>query len=179
VTAAAAPRGWIHVASLLGSQRAPSAAEAEAIDLVHDLWRNWRDGMPLHEVRQHSTGRERWTAARFTPPAHALFRPLHEMLDALIRTDATDPAGMQYQTRYGTFSELDFRVTRARLTRGDDGRIRVVFPIRYPWVRKPDPEHGDGGEADAPVYAETAEDRMRIANQAHIRTDAPRRPVFS
>lgn len=175
----AAPRGWVRAGLPGGSRRAPSAKEAESIDLVHDLCRNWRDGMPLTEVRRFSTGRERWTATRFTPPAHALFRPLHEMLDALIRTDATDPAGMQYQTRYGTFNELDFRAVRARLTRGDDGRIRVVFPIRYPWRRKPEPEHGDPGDTAAPVYAETAEDRMRIANQAHIRTDAPRRPVFA
>lgn len=156
-------RGWVSATEAIVSDRAPRPAEVETIDRVHDLCREWQKGLPVNDVRQLCTGMERWTAVRFTPRQHIMFRPLHMMLDALIRTDVTDKNGMQYQTRYGTFSELELRHVRARITRPPDGLIQILFPIQYPWRRRPDTESNDAGDLGEPLYAEGHDERMEMA----------------
>lgn len=84
------------------------------------------------------------------------------MLDALIATDDRSEYGHHYQTPHGTFSEAEFREAGVRMSRAPDGRLRFLFPVLWPWRRKPDPETGDPGERGEPVYGETAEDRHRI-----------------
>lgn len=170
-TTDAPPRDWTRAADTLVSRRAPSADEVETVERVHQLCRDWQRGLDLATVRTECAGGDRWTAARFTPPTHVMFRPLMAMLAALIATDVTDTTGMQYQTRQGTFSELDLRATGARITRTAAGLLRILWPVAYPWRRRPDPAHNDPGEAGDPVYADTAEERTRIANQTHIHHD--------
>ncbi|HXG72812.1 MAG TPA: hypothetical protein VNJ04_19630 [Gemmatimonadaceae bacterium] len=155
------------IAEVLVSQRAPTPDENSAIDLVHDLCRNWQSGMPLTQVRQHSTGKERWTATRFTPPPHTMFTPLHAMLKVLVDTDMTDRNGKQYQTRYGTFNAIELRHVNARITETAEGLTKILFPILYPWRRRPDPEGNDEGEAGEPVYAHGHDERMEMARREY------------
>ncbi len=169
----------IAATDVLVSDRGPIGDEHEMIERVHELCRGWRSGMPLAEVRLHSTGADRWTATRFTPPQHTMFDPLMAMLDALVRTDVTDAHGMQYQTPHGTFSEADLTSAQARITRTVDGRLRILFPIRVPWHRRPDPERGDEGERGDPVYAETLDARREIANWRDADSVPERRKEFA
>lgn len=169
----------IAATEVLVSQRGPIGGEQEVISRVHELCRGWRSGMPLAEVRRHSTGAERWTATRFTPSGHTMFGPLMAMLDALIRTDVTDAHGRQYQTRHGTLSEAELTGARARMRRMEDGVIRIDFPVQYPWLRRPDGEVGDAGEAGEPVYAEGYEARLASASQRESVVHQPRRKAFT
>lgn len=169
----------IAATDVLVSDRGPIGDEHEVIERVHELCRGWRSGMPLAEVRRHSTGADRWTATRFTPPQHTMFPGLMAMLDALVRTDVTDAYGMQYQTPHGTFSEADLRSAVARITRTVDGRLRILFPIRVPWLRRPDLERGGDGERGDPVYADTYDDRWESANRGDVVAHPPRRKEFS
>src|SRR3546814_6812282 len=91
-----------------------------------------------------------------------------ELLDALIATDMTSEYGAQYQTPQGTFSQADLTAAEARVTKTTDGRLRILFPILWPWRRRPDPDKNDPGLRDDPVYAETWDERNRIANTRKI-----------
>ncbi len=169
-------RPWVPAKEAVATARAPNPDEEATIDLVHELFREWgADRLPLHEVRRLSTAYERFIATRFTPPAAAMFRPLMRLLDALIASDPTDSHGYQYQTKHGTFSEAELRAAKVEMTRTDDGRIRLLFPIRYPWAVKPDPKRGDPGIPDAPIYARTAEERWDWANRPADVPTTPRR----
>ena len=153
---------WQPATSLLVSDRQPTAAERETIAAVHELVRDWQFGLPIDQVRQLCSARDRWTATRFTQTVDRRFAPLMAMLDALIATDQSSEYGHHYQTPQGTFSEAEFRDAGARMIREPDGRLRFLFPALWPWRRKPDPETGDPGERGEPIYGETADDRHRI-----------------
>ena len=66
-------------------KRQPTPNEEEAIKDVYDLAINFKDGLiTLDEVRAATSGKQRFLATTFTPPDHAMFKPLMSMLDALI-----------------------------------------------------------------------------------------------
>jgi hypothetical protein len=161
---------WTPAYRLLASDRTPTRDEVAIRDDAMRLVVAWEQGLAIDEVRTLCSARDRWIATRFSigsPMAPRLMR----MLDALIATDTTSPHGYHYQTRQGMFSSAELTNAGASITRRTDGRIRLLFPVLWPWRRKPDPETGDPGERGEPVYGETADDRHRILG---IR-QAPRR----
>lgn len=166
--------GWAPAHTMLLGERTPSVAEEQTVAEVHELVRAWRAGLSIENVRQVCSGHDRWTAVRFTATQHTMWDPLMAMLDALIASDTSSEHGRMYQTPQGTFSEAELTHREARITKTTDGRLRILFPHTHPWRVKPDPERGIEGVRDAPRYAETYDERYRIANEKHV-AKAPRR----
>lgn len=132
-------------------QRAPTPEEDEVIQQVRALAVEWDAGrLPLSQCRQHSTGSKRWLTTRFTPPDDPSFGPLMRMLDALIATAQTDEGNL-IKTSHGYLSQKDLVGAESKIER-EDGRERLVLPVRYPWIRKPDPEKGTEGIRGPAVY---------------------------
>lgn len=129
----------------------PTPKQREAIEQVRKMANELatlpvqRRSFYLSEIRTHTSGRQRWLATRHTPPGHEAFGPLMAMLDALIADQDT------IQTKHGCFTEEDIRLAEAAIVR-EDGKSMVLFPIRYPWKRKPDPDKGDAGERLDAIY---------------------------
>jgi len=138
------------------AQKEPTPKQREAIDHVLKMARELatlpiqRRSFYLSEIRTHTNGRQRWLATRHTPPDHEAFDSLMGMLDALIADQDT------VQTKHGCFTEEDIRLAEASIVR-EDGKSMVMFPIRYPWKRKPDPDKGDAGERLSAVYRASGE----------------------
>lgn len=137
-----------------------SRAEAEAvIDEVLIMAGNWHTGgLTLAEVKRTSTPQERFLAARFIRPHPPSLRAL---FDALVDEQA-------FRTKHGLFTEemLPWPLFLQELI---GGVMRFRFAIRWPWRRRPksdgvteDERRGERGE---PVFADSAEERMRIANE--------------
>ena len=105
----------------------------------------------LAEVRKVTSWKQRRLTVEHTPPGSPGYAPLMALLDGLI-----DASGM-VRTKQGDFTEDELRAAEVTLER-EDGRTRIVFPIRYPWSRKPDPETGQGG-IRAPAVYRNVEDR--------------------
>lgn len=126
-------------------QKQPTPKQQEAINQVWAMARELatlpEKSRPfyLSEIRTHTNGRQRWLATRHTPPDHEAFGPLMAMLDALIADQGT------VRTKHGCFTEEDIRLAEAAIVREDD-KSMILFPIRYPWKRKPDPDKNDDGE---------------------------------
>ena len=76
----------------------------------------------LTQIREHTTGRQRWLATRHTMPDHPMFRPLMAMLDALIADRGT------VTTKHGAFTREDLHEYRGRIWR-EDGKELVQFPV--------------------------------------------------
>lgn len=123
-------------------------------------------GLPLVEVRQRTTGAERCIAYRLTDPKSAMWGPMTRLFEQLVATDPTSQYGHHYATSQGVFSEAELSAAEARYTKLDDGRLRILFPIRHPWRTKPD-DKGEGGERGVPVYADSFEERFDQANSTH------------
>lgn len=103
-----------------------SLAEVEAIirDVI-ELASAWAAGaMPLEQIRELTTGQERFLVARFTRPVPP---EVKRMYDALIATDVA-PGGAAYATRFGIILEHEARAWGARIERFDDGGVRITFP---------------------------------------------------
>jgi hypothetical protein len=122
----------------------------EAINEVYDIAAAYcalephRQRPFLGEVRKLTTGRQRWLATHNTPPDHSCYAPLMTLLDALIADQGL------WKTKTGWFSRDELDSYRVRFERDDTGEL-IVFPVLYPWFKKPD-ENGQGGEPAAPVY---------------------------
>ncbi len=156
----------IPLAELLGG-RGPSAEQAETRDLIHEICLDWHDrGLPLAEVRQRTSGAERFLAFRLTDPKGPMWGPMARMFDHLVRTDATSQYGYHYATRQGVFSKAELSAAEARHVKLPDGRLQFLFPIRHPWRRRPT-EKGEPGERGQPVYAATFDERWDVGNSAH------------
>lgn len=157
---------WQAASDVLVSNREATHDESATIVHIRELAMAYaNDELDLNEIRRLSSGRERWTATRFTSPAHQTFAPLMTMLDDLIATDPTDPNGWLYQTPFGVFTRRDLEDAGAEITKQPGNRLRIRFPIRWPWRRKPNADQGDQGERDDPYYARDAEERREIANR--------------
>lgn len=130
----------------------PTAKQQEAIDEVYAMAAEL-GALPersrsayLAEIRQLTTGRQRWLATRHTRPDHPMFPPLMALLDALI----ADQGGAH--TKHGTFTEGDIVDAEAKIEREPGGRSLLVFPVRYAWLRKPNANTGDPGQRGQAVY---------------------------
>lgn len=155
---APAPGRTVRLGDLLRPKRAPTSEEAATIADVHEFVAEWAAGrLPTQEVAKLSTGRQRWLATRFTPPDHPLFRPLMALLDELIpllaATAPTDSPtrGPVYATGHGPIHGHELRDLGARIER-QDGDELLVFPVRYPWLVKPNADRGVEGVRGDPVY---------------------------
>lgn len=115
---------------MLLTQRDPTPEEVEIIQRVHDLVTDWIYGGDLYDIRRHSTGKERFTAARFTPPSHPMFPDLHRALDALIASDPIGDDGYNYATKHGVITDREIRHAGGRMRRTQSGAIKIEFPIR-------------------------------------------------
>lgn len=157
---------WQPISEVLVSNREPNRTELETIQHVRELALAFdHNEIPIEEVRRLSSGRERWTATRFTPPSHSVYRPMMAMLDALIRTDVGDRNGLLYGTKYGVFTTAELRESEARIEKTRDGLIRIRFPILR-------------GNNRSPHYAENAEERRDIANTRTSSAPPKQRTVF-
>lgn len=130
---------------VLATKRLATANELAAIGEVHDLATEYSRLSPadrpafLSEVRRLANGRQCWLATRFTPPGHDMFRPLMALLDGLIAAQGI------IQTRQGAIDPEAFIAAEGRIEL-DEGHELLVFPVRYPWRRKPDEKTGEGGD---------------------------------
>lgn len=135
------------LSEVLRTKRAPTADEAATIAEVHLLVAEWSAGkLPTEVVGGLCTGKQRWLATRFTPPDHPLFGPLMALMDDLIVKD-----GRTVPTAQGLFQLAEVQAAEAKVER-DGGEELIVFPVRYRWVKKPDPSRGEPGVRGEAVY---------------------------
>lgn len=143
------------LAEAMRPKRVPTPNEEQAIADVRDMAVEWDAGrLPLSSVRRQSSGRQRWLATRFTPPDHPAFRPMMRMFDALIRSDETE--GRVMVTRHGLITEAMAAESETTIEH-HDGQQVIVFPVRYPWKVKPDPDRGVAGVRADAIYRPASE----------------------
>lgn len=127
-------------------KRPPTPSEAEAIAMVHEIAASFdRGDCTTADVRRATKGKQRWLATRFTAKDDPRFPALMRLLDALIAEDQ----GIVH-TDQGPFPLDDLIAARMRVT-FEDGREVISFPIRQPWVHKPD-DTDPVGIPGEPVY---------------------------
>lgn len=95
------------------------------------------------------SGWQRCWVTRHTDPDHPAFRPLMAMLDLLIER-SLNAEGM-IETRHGIFSKQDRLDHEAKIER-NDGKEIIIWPVRYPWRSKPDPDRGTSGIRGEAIY---------------------------
>jgi len=141
----------VRLGDAMKPNRTPTSTENEAIERVRELVLAFDVGsLPAEEVRRLCTGPERWLTIRFTPPDHVAFQPMMRLADALI-----DANGMM-RTRHGCFSRDDIAAVEAKIER-KDGQELIVFPVRHPWLVKPDREKGIPGVRAPAIYRAASE----------------------
>lgn len=165
---------------LMPPNRPPTEKEVEAIAEVHALAAEYATLQAkqrptfLVEVRRLTTGRQRHLATRFTPPDDRMFRPVMALLDGLIATDPGGDGRGVVQTKHGLIEMSEAAAMEVQIER-EDGRECLVYPVRYPWERKPDPDHGVEG-IRAPAQYRAKDDRgPRVTGfRVKITEDEPR-----
>ena len=145
------------IREIIEPRRQLTEAEQRAVQEVHDLAMEFaslpavRRPAFLHEVRKLTSGRQRFVATAHTPPEHPAFRPLMQLLDALIESAPDGPDGQVRLTKQGVVTQRELEETQARIVR-EDGRAAICFPVRYPWRIKPDPARRIDGERGDPIF---------------------------
>lgn len=158
----------------LKPKREPTPVESEAIEEVRTMAVEHAAGrLPVQEVRRLTNGKQRWLATRFTPPDHPAFRPLMALLDALIATEQGRETGQSYPTKHGVVTQADTVAFECKIER-EGGKGIIVFPVRYPWKVRPDPERGTEGVRAAAVFRSKDERKptyttFRTAPEAQVR----------
>jgi hypothetical protein len=101
----------------------PTPEEQEAIAEVWAVAREWNArGGSLADVRRATSGYQRFLASVYTPPDDPMFRPLMNLLDALIAAQGAVP------TKHGLVDPALLSETQGTLNRAT-GDIR--FPVNY------------------------------------------------
>ncbi len=97
----------------------------------------------LREIQRRTSGRDRWTAARYVLPGHPDYAVFTAMLNALISLDRS-----LVWTKAGWFTRDELKAYEtATEWHGEETDLHelIVFPYSYPWRSKPD-EQGNGGD---------------------------------
>jgi hypothetical protein len=165
---------WERLATTAASQALaanPAHDNAAAIrDHVLELARAWEQGeLPLRSLRDICTPQERFVTMGMTRPGTPARTLMVRLVDALLAIENELTGEKLHFTTFGTFTDAQLHE--------DDGVVnglRIVFPIRYPWLRRPNKETHDPGEPAPPYYARDADERRRIANTDRLPDEAAR-----
>lgn len=156
--------------------------DTEAIrNHVLELARAWERGqLPLRALRDLCTPQERFVTMGMTRTGTTDRQCMVRLVDALLGIENEVRNGQKlYVTSFGIFTEDQIIEVEGRVMYETDPSTgerspRIDFPIRYPWLRKPDKESGDPGEPAEPYYARNADERRRIANDDRLPDAAAR-----
>lgn len=131
------------ITDILKPKQPPTPKQQQAIEEVYAMARELAALPPvshrayLAQIREHTTGKQRWLATRHTLPDHPMFGPLMAMLDALIADRGT------VYTKHGAFTREDLHENHGRIWR-ENGAEMIQFPIAVdrstgiPVYRSPD-----------------------------------------
>ena len=139
-----------------GVARNPAELEA-VIEHVLAVALDWHENkLPLSEAAKLTTERTRFLAVGLTSQTHPAWPSLMALLDAL-----NAQAGGASTTRHGDFTAAELREAEVKFEyETEHHRELIVFPIRYPWSVKPDPDRAESG-VRAPAAYRPAEQRFR------------------
>lgn len=125
----------------------------------------------LRELLGMTSGAMRAIAFASLPLEHPDRPAFKALLDdiAASRNDGVSIRGAFYSVE-------DLAEAEARISRHPDGTIDLLFPVRHPWMERPDPDAGFAGTRADPIYRSTAERQALDALQAERQRPAVDRP---
>lgn len=115
----------------LGDPREITDEDWATVTKVMDAVIDYEYGIiTLDDFRRQTTAAERHITVRCATTQHSCWDSFMRVLDTLIATDSTGQDGFAYATRFGTFTTAEIRANHGRMSKLDDGRLMIEFPVR-------------------------------------------------